>query len=100
MSNDYEKINDAITEYVRNNSSDGKFVTGWIISMSMSSPFTDTGESDTYLTIASDGLPYHTQVGLLDVALNDAKNMGFLASIGSTLAQFGIAFEDDGEDDE
>lgn len=100
MSNDYEAINEAIMNYVRNNGSDGVFVTGWVASVSMSSPFTDTGENDSYLTIASDGLPYHTQIGLLEVASNDAKNMGFLASIGSTLGNLGLAFGSDDEDDD
>jgi hypothetical protein len=94
MSNVYSKLNDSIVEYVRE-SNNGAFVTGWVLSASLSHPMDDG--ADSYVTISSDGLPYHTQIGLLSVAISDANNIGLLSTMAGRL---GFSFPEDDEGDE
>ena len=77
-------IEDAVDEYVKDGMEDA-FITGWILIASVSSPQHDIGESDGYVTITSDGLPHHAQVGLLQVAQNDKQSMSLIASLGSMI---------------
>lgn len=94
---EYRAIDDAVNEYVKATTVDGAFVTGFFIVASVSSPQHDVGNSDGYVTIPSDGLPYHSQIGLLQVALLDKNNMSFMGSLNSTL---NFIEDDDYEDGE
>ena len=88
-------IEDAVDEYVKDGM-DGAFVTGWVLVASVSSPEHDIGSSDGYVTVSSDGLPHHVQIGLLQVAQNDKQSMSVIASLGGMLN----SLYDDEEDDE
>lgn len=79
-----KKIDDALDEYVKEGMN-GAFITGWIVVASVSSPSHDIGESDGYVTVTSEGLPHHAQIGLLQVAQNDKQSMSVLASLGGML---------------
>lgn len=79
-----KNIEEALDGYVKEGM-DGAFVTGWILVASVSSPSHDIGESDGYVTVTSEGLPHHAQVGLLQVAQNDKQSMSVLASLGGML---------------
>ena len=77
-------IEDAVDEYVKDGM-DGAFVTGWVLVASVSSPGHDIGESDGYVTVSSDGLPHHAQIGLLQVAQNDKQSMSVIATMRTIL---------------
>lgn len=79
-----KNIEEALDAYIKDGMKDA-FVTGWILVASVSSPSHDIGESDGYVTVTSEGLPHHAQVGLLQVAQNDKQSMSVLASLGGML---------------
>lgn len=89
-----KKIDDALDEYVKEGM-EGAFITGWIVVASVSSPSHDIGNSDGYVTVTSDGLPHHAQIGLLQVAQNDKQSMSVLASLGGMLSDIYGDEEDD-----
>ncbi len=67
-----EQLDDAIGEFVKANSDGAEFVTGWVLSVSVKNA--SLPRSDGYLSHHSEGLPYHSQVGLLRVALEEMQN--------------------------
>lgn len=90
---DSKNIDKAIDEYVKAGS-EGGFTTGWILVASLSSPTHDIGTTDGYVTVSSDGLPHHAQLGLLKMAMDDKAAQAMLASMASMMGQY------DDEDDE
>lgn len=78
-------IDDAVDEYIKEDM-ENAFVTGWIMVASISSPEHDSGMSDGYITITSDGLPHHAQLGLLAVAQQDKQSLAMVASMASLLS--------------
>ena len=89
---DLKKLEDAIDEYIKGKSNeDGIFVTGWVLVTSLSSPDHDSSRTDGYVTLSSDGLPHHAQVGLLKVALDDKHAMSIIGSMNA----IAISFDDD-----
>lgn len=78
-------IDTAIDTYIKENGGEDSFITGWIMVASMSSPSHDSGLTDGYITITSDGLPHHVQLGLLQVAQQDKQSMAMVASMASML---------------
>ena len=89
---DTKNIDKALDEYIKQGG-DGGFATGWILVASISSPTHEIGTSDGYVTVASDGLPHHAQLGLLKMALDDKAAQAMLASMSQIVNQF----EDDDE---
>ena len=79
---DTRNIDKSIDEYIKTGN-DGAFVTGWVMVASVSSPAHDIGSSDGYVTITSEGLPHHVQLGLLKMAMDDKQAMALIASIRS-----------------
>jgi len=79
-------LDNAVDEYIKSNGGEELFVTGWIMVASMSSPSHDSGMTDGYVTVTSDGLPHHVQIGLLTVALQDKQSMAMVASMASILS--------------
>lgn len=84
-------IDKAVDEYIKQNGGEDSFVTGWIMVASISSPTHDSGLTDGYVTVTSDGLPHHVQLGLLQVAQQDKQSIAMVASMASLLS----ADEDD-----
>lgn len=76
-----KSIENAINDYVRGESKGKSFPTGWVIVASLAPPAGDTGSGDSYLTLSSEGLPVHTQLGLLELAQADVKNMSLISMI-------------------
>jgi hypothetical protein len=74
-------IDDAINTHVKTNRSKSSIVTGWIIIASVSDA--ENPERDGYIMQSSQSLPHHTQVGLLNMALDDKRNIGILSTIRS-----------------
>lgn len=89
---DTRNIDKALDEYVKDGS-DGGFATGWILVASLSSPGHEIGSSDGYVTVTSDGLAHHVQLGLLKMALDDKAAQAILASMAQVMRQ-----DDDDED--
>lgn len=88
-----KKIDNAIDEYIKESGGEDSFITGWIMVASMSSPSHDSGLTDGYVTVTSDGLPHHVQLGLLTVAMQDKQSIAMVASMASILS--GTDEEDD-----
>lgn len=99
MSSEKNGIENAIDEYLKA-SNDGTFATGWVLIVSMSSPSFSESEGDGYVTIASEGLPHHVQVGLMNVALEDKRTLGLISTVQSYLGAAGIDLAEDDWDDE
>jgi hypothetical protein len=76
-----KSIENAINDYVRGETKGKSFPTGWVIVASLAPPAGDTGSGDSYLTLSSEGLPVHTQLGLLELAQADVKNMSLISMI-------------------
>jgi hypothetical protein len=72
-------IERALSDYVRKETNGKSFQTGWVVVASLAPPSGNTGESDSYLTLSSDGLPVHTMMGLMELAQADARNMSMLS---------------------
>jgi hypothetical protein len=79
------ELEKAIDAYIDASNDIGAFVTGWMVVASLSSPGHDSAQSDGYVTMMSQGLPHHAQLGLLTVALDDKKNMTMMASLRSMM---------------
>jgi hypothetical protein len=76
-----KSIENSINDYVRGETKGKSFPTGWVIVASLAPPAGDTGSGDSYLTLSSEGLPVHTQLGLLELAQTDVKNMSLVSMI-------------------
>lgn len=76
-------IDNAISSYIKVEGEDGSFVTGWLMIASVSSPDHDSTHTDGYVTVTSDGLPHHTQIGLLNVALDDKRALSMFSAMGA-----------------
>jgi hypothetical protein len=70
---DKQVLDEFIQKYVRSNADGAEIITGWVLSISVRHPAADN--SDGYIVENSDGLPYHSQVGLLTAALDEKKNI-------------------------
>lgn len=91
-----KSIETAINDYVRSEMKGATFQTGWILCVSLAPPSGDNGVVDSYMTISSEGLPAHTQLGLLQIAEWDMRNMSLMGAMGRTI---GMIFEEE-EDEE
>ena len=82
----YKALDDAVSAHLKESTgSDAVFPTGWVLVSSVSSMSHDEENSDGYMTFTSDGLPYHSHVGLLEVAMEDRRNSGLLSAIQSAI---------------
>jgi hypothetical protein len=99
----FRALDKAVDEHVKNTNEDGVFVTGWLIVASLSSPSHDIGSSDGYITYTSDGMPHHSQIGLLNIALDDRRNVSMLSTISVAMGLLddeNVDIEWDDEEDE
>lgn len=76
-------IDDAINTHVKTNRSKSSIVTGWIFIASVSD--VENADRDGYIMQSSQSLPHHTQVGLLNMALDDKRNIGILSTLRSMM---------------
>lgn len=91
ITQEHKDIEKAIDAYVDSSNDVGAFVTGWFLVASLSSPGHDSQQSDGYVSVTSSGMPHHAQIGLLNVALDDKKNMTMMATMRSMM------YDDDDE---
>ena len=64
-------LDDAIGDVVQQGDP-GAIVTGWVISVSVKHQ--NMPQGDGYIYLHSEGLPHHSQIGLLQTALDDKSN--------------------------
>lgn len=70
---DVKHIETAIDNYVKAGGDGREFVTGWILVGAVASSSLDNIGHNGYITITSEGLPHHAQLGLLAVAQQDKQ---------------------------
>lgn len=95
----FRALDNSIDEHVKKSNDDGVFVTGWALVVSLSSPSHDATSTDGYITYTSDGLPHHAQIGLLQMALDDRRNIGMLGTMMLALNSVEDNDDDEGDDD-
>ena len=83
--------------YVKFAGDEHEFVTGWILVAAVSSSSLDDIGHNGYITITSDGLPHHAQLGLLAVAQQD-KQAG--ANLSAFYALSNAIGDEDWEEDD
>ena len=76
-------IEDAISLHVKEQKGKASIVTGWIVVASISD--TTKLSSDGYILQASEALSHHGQIGLLQTAVDDKRNLGLLATIRAVM---------------
>jgi hypothetical protein len=67
-----QKLDEAIGQWVRDRGDGGDYVTGWVLLTSVKHP--SLPNSDGYTVDHSTGTPYHSQLGLLQAALDEKRN--------------------------
>lgn len=70
---DVKHIEQAIDNYVKAGGDGREFITGWILVGAVASSSLDNIGHNGYITITSEGLPHHAQLGLLAVAQQDKQ---------------------------
>jgi hypothetical protein len=70
---DKQELEEQIQKYVRANADGKEIITGWVLSLSVKHPAANN--SDGYIVENSEGLPYHSQLGLLMAAMDEKKNI-------------------------
>ena len=78
-------IDDAISAHVKTNRTRSSIVTGWIVIASVSD--VENSDRDGYVMQSSSSLPHHTQVGLLNMALDDKRNIGIISTLKSFMGE-------------
>ena len=91
-----KELEKAINDYAKGLTKGETFPTGWVIVASLA-PTDSAGTSDSYVTITSEGLPMHSQIGLMQVAQNDVRNGMMISLVGGMMAQM---VDDEDEDDD
>lgn len=68
-----QTLDSAIADYLHHTGDEGGILTGWVVSGSLQHP--GVPGADGYFVEHSEGLPYHSQVGLLMTGLDEKKNL-------------------------
>lgn len=94
-----KNLEKAINDYIRQETDNMTFPTGWVLVASLAPPDGDNSVVDSYLNVTSEGLPAHTQMGLIEMARNDMRNISLLGHAGQLVRGL-FARGDDEEDDD
>ena len=95
---DVKIIEQAIDDYVKAGGDGREFVTGWILVGAVASSSLDNIGHNGYITITSEGLPHHAQLGLLQVAQQDKQagaNLSAFYALSDSLSDEDWDEEDD-----
>ena len=65
-------LDDAVEKFIKAEAGDGNIVTGWVIGISLKN--VNVPNSDGYVVENSDGMPYHSQIGLITAVLDEKRN--------------------------
>jgi hypothetical protein len=74
-----EGIDHSISTHVKTNKDEGSIVTGWVLVASVQHP--ESMSQDGYVVQSSASLPHHTQIGLLQMAIEDKRNISMMSTI-------------------
>jgi hypothetical protein len=74
-----KQLDQAISDLFKAAGSPRDILTGWVLTGAVKN--TERGERDGYFIQASDGLPYHSQLGLLAHGLETTKNSVLIRSL-------------------
>lgn len=66
------EFDDAVQKFVREVSDEQEIVTGWVLCAAVKHP--SIPNSDGYVVQHSKGMAYHSQIGLLQVSLDEKRN--------------------------
>lgn len=66
------EFDSAVQEFVRQVSDENEIVTGWILCATVKNHAVPN--SDGYVLQHSKGMPYHSQLGLLQVSMDEKRN--------------------------
>lgn len=72
----HNNIEDAINEFINVTGDEPGFSTGWVLISSVS-----TADNSRYISLTSEGLPYHAQLGLLVMAKREIENYGDMNAV-------------------
>lgn len=90
----HNSIEDAINRHLQDQANEPIFSTGWVLITAVS---TIEENSSRYVTMTSEGLQYHSIVGLLTLAKDDAATF----SAAQTMSQaLGMYYDEDDDYDE
>lgn len=92
----YKSLDEAVSAHLKEATKNEVFPTGWVLVASISSVMHDIDNTDGYMTFTSEGLPHHSHIGLLQVALDDRKNISLISLIHNV---FSAAEDEEGEGD-
>jgi hypothetical protein len=67
------EFDNAVQEFVREVSDEKEIVTGWVLCATVKHPAIPN--SDGYVVRHSEGLAYHSQIGLLQASLDEKRNV-------------------------
>ena len=77
------KIDEAIRSHIKTHKEEPSIVTGWIFVAAVSE--SDYPDRDGYVVQSSEGMQHHSEIGLLQMAIDDKKNFGILATLSSIM---------------
>jgi hypothetical protein len=66
------KFDQAVQDYIKSAATDKDIVTGWVLGVVVKHPEMPNG--DGYIVENSEGMPYHSQIGLITSILDEKKN--------------------------
>lgn len=66
-----DRFEEAVTQLIRATGDGQEIVTGWVLCASVKHP--SMPNSDGYTVENSAGLPYHTQIGLLQASIDEKR---------------------------
>lgn len=95
---DVKHIEKALDDYVKAGGDGREFVTGWILVGAVASSSLDDIGHNGYITVTSEGLPHHAQLGLLAVAKQDKQagaNLSAFYAIGNAMLEEDEDWEED-----
>ena len=73
MSGAKQVLDDAVAAWIKERGDGKEFLTGWVLVTSVKHP--GLPNSDGYTVDHSSGLPYHSQLGLLEAGIVEKKNL-------------------------
>lgn len=78
----YSDLERAINSHLQDQSGEAVFSTGWVLVSAVSDM-----ESSRYVTVTSEGIQYHSLIGLLSLAKRDAETFADAAIIQQLMQQ-------------
>lgn len=91
-----DKVDEAIVAHMKQIGGGDTIVTGWVVVAALTSPSHDNTGTDGYMSFTSDAMQHHGHIGLLTIALEERRNIGFISQLQDAITYLD---EEDGEED-